>query len=185
MALCHEPSSPPCCGLTAAGGVIRREMTQRPAECSDSVKVHGPTQSKGPQNRLQLRRAFSGPSFELPLRIDIATGEKLEPTGLNPYALPWVSGAAATLPRQTRTKYAAQLTDLIERLTVLRSRRPEDFEERLTEFYRHQDRVRTKIQQHEARTLYGPEPRSATFRALDQRPAPSSPDLFDCEADNQ
>ena len=59
----------------------------------------------------------------LPLRVDIRSGERLTPTGTDPRALPWVQGAAETQTRRTRQEYAAQLADLRERLSVLRSRR--------------------------------------------------------------
>lgn len=64
--------------------------------------------------------------FDLPIRVDVATGARLEPSGLDPYALPWVQGAAATVPLRTRIKYAAQITDLREKLDVLRSRGTKD-----------------------------------------------------------
>lgn len=84
-----------------------------------------------------------------PVRIDVETGESLPLTDTDPYTLPWVQGAASTLPRQTRAKYPSGSTDLQEKLSLLKSRRPvkDDFE-----------------------PLYGPQPRPWTFRAMDQEP---------------
>lgn len=65
-------------------------------------------------------------SLGLPLRVDIASGERLEPTGLDPYSLPWVQGAASTVPLRVKRHYSAQIADLREKLSVLRSKRAQD-----------------------------------------------------------
>lgn len=88
--------------------------------------------------------------FGLPLHIDIANGGSLEPTGLDPYALPWAQGAASTVHLSIRTKYRSQVTDLREKLAHLRSKRVKD-----TDF-----------------PAWGPRRRSRVFSALDQRPFP-------------
>lgn len=78
-------------------------------------------------------------------------GARLAPSGLDPYALPWVQGASSTVHLSTRRKYAAQLTDLYEKLALLRSKR------------------KPKIEQEYVPT-YGPRRRPAEFRAMDGRP---------------
>lgn len=80
---------------------------------------------------------------------------------IDPYTLPWVQGAAATLPIQTRRKYAAQFTDLVEKLAVLRSKRPKDYEKRLFE-----------ARARENESLYGPRPRNWAFQSMEQSPPP-------------
>lgn len=65
-------------------------------------------------------------SFDLPLRVDIVSGERLEPTGIDPYSLPWVQGAASTIPLCVRRRYPEQIADLREKLSVLRSKRAKD-----------------------------------------------------------
>lgn len=57
--------------------------------------------------------------LSLPVRIDVRTGARLEPTGIDPYTLPWVEGAADTLPQVTRDKYPKQVSEL-RRLTAAR-----------------------------------------------------------------
>jgi hypothetical protein len=61
----------------------------------------------------------------LPVRVDIRTGARLEPTGLDPYKLPWVEGAADTLPKATRDKHKKQINDLRKRTADRRLRRKE------------------------------------------------------------
>lgn len=61
--------------------------------------------------------------MQLPIRVDIATGERLPPSGIDPYSLPWAQGAAATVHRRTREKYASQISDLREKLDLLASKR--------------------------------------------------------------
>lgn len=88
--------------------------------------------------------------FSLPLRIDVASGERLEPTGIDPHSLPWVQGAASTVTLQTKRKYSAQIADLREKLSVLRSKRAKD----------------TDV------PAWGPRLRPPIFRSYDQRPMP-------------
>ena len=88
--------------------------------------------------------------FGLPLRIDIATGERLAPTGQDPYELPWVQGAASSVPRQTRIRYAHQLADLREKLDVLRSKR---------------------AKKDDGLPLWGPRLRPSLFRTMHGRPS--------------
>lgn len=99
--------------------------------------------------------------FGLPVRIDIATGHKLPPTDLDPYSLPWVQGAASTVSRAVRAKYASQVTDLKEKLELLaRKRRPlSDYED----------------------AIYGPRRRSPGYASLADRPLPSWPNTWDEE----
>lgn len=98
--------------------------------------------------------------LSLPLRIDIDSGEQLEPTGIDPYSLPWVQGAASTVPLQTRRKYSAQLADLREKLAVLRSKRTKDSDI----------------------PVWGPRLRDGIFRALGQRPFPEDGVVWGREA---
>lgn len=90
------------------------------------------------------------PSTDLsqPVRVDIATGQLLEPTGLDPYSLPWVQGAASTVPMRKKIQYREQLADLREKLAVLRSKRAKD----------------TDV------PAYGPRLRPRAYRSLDQEP---------------
>lgn len=60
--------------------------------------------------------------LDLPIRIG-ENGERLPPSGIDPYTLPWVPGAAATVHRQTLAKYPNGVSDLREKLSVLRSKR--------------------------------------------------------------
>lgn len=83
------------------------------------------------------------------IRVDIKTGDQLPATDIDPYTLPWVQGAASTLPRQTRLKYPNGQTDLAEKLALLKSKRPaRDFDD----------------------PVWGPEPRSQLFRSLHGMP---------------
>lgn len=62
----------------------------------------------------------------LPVRVDIRTGARLAPTGINPYAdTVWCTGAADTLPKETREKYKNKISDLKEKMDVLASKRKE------------------------------------------------------------
>ena len=47
-------------------------------------------------------------TFDFPIRIS-ETGERLAPSGIDPYTLPWVAGASATVPYATRLKYGHAL----------------------------------------------------------------------------
>lgn len=58
----------------------------------------------------------------LPIRIG-ENGERRPPSGTDPYTLPWVPGAAATVHRATLAKYPEGVRDLREKLAVLRSKR--------------------------------------------------------------
>lgn len=90
--------------------------------------------------------------MDFPIRIG-EDGARLQPTGKDPYALPWVQGAAETVTLRTRRKYAAQITNLREKLEVLKAKRP-------------------------ARTMdviapaWGPRKRPAAFRTMHNRPLP-------------
>lgn len=99
--------------------------------------------------------------FDLPLRIDVASGERLEPTGLDPYSLPWVQGAASTVPLRVKRLYAERLADLRERLSVLRSKRTKDTDDF---------------------PAWGPRRRDQRFVALDQVPLPSDGVVWGPEA---
>lgn len=92
-------------------------------------------------------------TFTFPLRVDIASGEKLDPTGLDPYALPWVQGAAQTVPTRTKRKYPEAQADLREKLAVLKAKRPLKVEEADEPFW-------------------GPRRRPAGFKALQDNPLP-------------
>lgn len=87
--------------------------------------------------------------FRLPVRVDVATGERLEPTGIDPYSLLWVQGAASTVPTRVKRFYTEQLADLREKLAVLRSKRAA---------------IDTDI------PAFGPRRRPAKFRMYDQQP---------------
>lgn len=50
-------------------------------------------------------------TFDFPIRVG-EDGARLAPTGLDPYSLPWVEGAADTLPKVTREKYKKQIDQL-------------------------------------------------------------------------
>jgi hypothetical protein len=88
--------------------------------------------------------------FDLPLRIG-ENGERLEPSGIDPYTLPWVQGASSTVHLKTRMKHASQVTDLREKLDVLRSKRTTD----------------TNV------PTYGPRLRPGLYKTLDGRPFPA------------
>lgn len=90
-------------------------------------------------------------TFTFPIRVDVATGERQDPTGLDPRSLPWVQGAAQTLDGRTRRAYKEQHADLTEKLAALKSKRP------------------AKI---EAETVptYGPRKRSPGYHSLHGRP---------------
>jgi hypothetical protein len=92
-------------------------------------------------------------TFTFPLRVDIATGEKLDPTGLDPRSLRWVQGAALTVPGRVRREYAEQQADLVEKLAVLRAKRPAKLEG-------------------DVEPAYGPRRRPLGFRRLQGRPLP-------------
>jgi len=97
--------------------------------------------------------------FGLPLRVDIASGQALEPTGLDPYSLRWVQGAASTVPVRTRRRYAEQIADLREKLDLLRSKRAKD----------------TDV------PIFGPRLRPAGFSAMQNRPLPADGNPFGWE----
>jgi hypothetical protein len=80
-----------------------------------------------------------------PIRVDIATGEILPPTGLDPYALPWVEGASQTVPGFVRREYPQP------RLPRRRKDRPNP----------------------EEWADYGPRRRSREFKALHGQPLPA------------
>lgn len=101
----------------------------------------------------------------LPRRVSVASGDILEPTGLDPYALPWVQGAAQTVPTRTKRKYPEAQTDLREKLAVLKAKRPLKVEEADEPFW-------------------GPRRRPSGYRALQNRPT-SDPRSSDLEADNR
>lgn len=61
--------------------------------------------------------------MDFPIRVG-EDGARLQPTGIDPYSLPWVQGAAETVPLRTRNRYATQLADLREKLSVLKAKRP-------------------------------------------------------------
>lgn len=94
-------------------------------------------------------------ALTFPIRVDIATGARLEPTGLDPHALPWVQGAAQTVPGRTVRKYAEQQADLIEKLAVLKAKRPAKLEA-------------------ERDPHWGPRRRTPGYRSLHGRPLPDS-----------
>lgn len=86
--------------------------------------------------------------FDLPIRVDVATGERLPAPETDPYSLPWVQGAAATVPLSIRRKYAHRIADLRDSLRALKSRGTKD----------------------DDAPAYGPRLRPADFRAIDQTP---------------
>ena len=61
--------------------------------------------------------------MEFPIRVG-EDGARMTPTGVDPYSLPWVQGAAETVPLKTRRKYASQTNDLREKLSTLKAKRP-------------------------------------------------------------
>lgn len=64
-------------------------------------------------------------SIVLPVRVDIRTGARLDPTDLDPYEdSVWCEGAADTLDRETREKFKHKIADLREKRKVLAERRP-------------------------------------------------------------
>jgi hypothetical protein len=101
--------------------------------------------------------------LDLPIRVRISDGKRLPPSGIDPYSLPWVQGAASTLPRQTRAKYPGGFTDIREKLAVLSAKRPVD-EGR---------RPRSPLTDHDDPD-YGPRLRPLDFTVMQNNPLPSS-----------
>lgn len=65
-------------------------------------------------------------SITLPVRVDIRTGAHLPTREDDPReAGVWCIGAADTLDPETRDRYKHKITDLKEKLDVLKSRRKE------------------------------------------------------------
>ncbi|MCZ2111326.1 MAG: hypothetical protein LC118_17445 [Dehalococcoidia bacterium] len=96
--------------------------------------------------------------MDLPIHIG-EDGARLQPTGKNPYELPWVQGAAETVPLRTRRQYATQLADLREKLEVLKTKRPAQTMRAATP-----DGVDP---------AWGPRRRPAALRVQDQQPLPA------------
>lgn len=63
-------------------------------------------------------------TFEFPLRVG-SDGSKLPPLGIDPYTLPWVEGAADTVPKVTRDKYVKQVNALRKAVAARRLKQKE------------------------------------------------------------
>lgn len=62
-------------------------------------------------------------SFKFPIRVAENGDVSYPETTTNPYLASWVTGAADTVPECTRRKYAKQIADLKEKLSVLKTKR--------------------------------------------------------------
>jgi hypothetical protein len=62
--------------------------------------------------------------IELPIRVEVKTGNRLTPRGNDYEGSVWCDGAADTLLPSTRRKHAEKITDLREKKAVLASKRP-------------------------------------------------------------
>lgn len=89
----------------------------------------------------------------LPTRI-AEDGTRLPPSGIDPYSLPWVQGAAATVPGRVRRAHSERQADLREKLSVLKAKRPARLEGDVT-------------------PAWGPRRRPRELRVLDQTPLPA------------
>ena len=79
----------------------------------------------------------------------------------DPYKLPWVTGAAATLTSRQLAKYPEGRKDLNEKLAVLKSKRS---------------------QKDGGQSIHTVQRRSAAFKALTARPLPADGNPFGTEA---